>query len=52
VIMKGGLAQVMYETALEKITSCQFLCTVLKIALDFEYPTDLQKSIKKYFFKK
>lgn len=47
VIMNGALAQVMFDTAMEKLNSCRFLCTVLKIALNFEYPTDLQKSIKK-----
>jgi hypothetical protein len=46
-IMKGALAQVMFDTAMEKLDSCRFLCTSLRIALNFEFPSELQKLIKR-----
>jgi hypothetical protein len=46
-IMNGALARVMFDTAMEKLESCRFLCTALRIALNFEFPTELQKLIKR-----
>ncbi|XP_065353949.1 U3 small nucleolar RNA-associated protein 6 homolog [Cloeon dipterum] len=50
-IMKGELGFVMYQCAIEKLDSCKYLCAALKIALDFEFATELQKIIKRQLMK-
>ncbi|XP_059484822.1 U3 small nucleolar RNA-associated protein 6 homolog isoform X2 [Neocloeon triangulifer] len=45
-IMQGALAQVMYETAIEKVNSCEFLCSLLKIVLDFDFVPMMHNAIK------